>query len=156
DGVTDVVANGYANVTNGVYDVYGGIHPGHATVVADVRPSIRSGIGVAFDIGVQLFLAVVLAPVVAESASSAGGAGEGGQILYRYRNGPETATRLGRQAAEAEANGFPHGVSTTTNPKPGLPCAAASCSDVGKEFPVIKTGRDPNHFTVELPKPVTK
>lgn len=39
---------------------------------------------------------------------------------------------------------------------PGRPCAAASCADIGQVLRVHKTGADPHHYTVELPKPLTK
>src|SRR5262249_53559056 len=97
---------------------------------------------------------VASAAAIGRNALLGEGTAGGGKALYRYRNGPETATRLGRQAADAEANGFPHGVSTTTNPIPGRPCASALCSDVENVFRVVKTGRDPYHYTVELPNPV--
>lgn len=83
-------------------------------------------------------------------------AAKGGQTLYRYRQGYETATRLGRGAAEAEAKLGVHGVSVTTNPVTGRACGAACRAAVEKVFPVMKTGADPGHFTVVLPKPVTK
>jgi hypothetical protein len=48
----------------------------------------------------------------ADKASTiAGELSNSSRLLYRYRNGPESATRLGRKAAEAEEAGFPHGVS---------------------------------------------
>jgi len=60
DGFSDVLSDAYANVTIGVSDLYGADHPGHATVVGDVRPGIRSGVAVGFDIVVQLALAAIL------------------------------------------------------------------------------------------------
>lgn len=76
--------------------------------------------------------------------------------LTRYGTDKESAARLGRKAEEAEKAGLPHGVSTTTNPKPGQPGSTASKSDVEKHFPVQQTGNAPNHHTVVLPKPVTQ
>jgi len=80
----------------------------------------------------------------------------GGQFLYRYRQGYETATRLGKGAAEAEAKIGVHGVSVTTNPVTGRACGVACREAVEKMFSVAKTGSNPHHFTVVLPKPVTK
>ena len=81
--------------------------------------------------------------------------GRGARLLYRFRNGPESAGRLGRKAAEAESAIGIHGVSTTTNiPSPGIACGVACYDDVVKAFPVHKTG-GPGHYTVELPKPVS-
>jgi hypothetical protein len=77
--------------------------------------------------------------------------------LTRYGTGPETLERLEQQAAKAEATGkFPHGVSTTTNPKPNLPGSTVPRSEVEKVFPVQQTGTDPSHHTVILPKPITQ
>jgi len=80
----------------------------------------------------------------------------GGQLIYRYRNGAETATRLGKGAADALKKIGVHGVSVTTNPVTGRACGAACRVVVEKVFPVVKTGADPNHFTVVLPEPVMK
>lgn len=110
------------------------------------------------EFGRNMAPAVAMLPAVLlrnPRAAGIGTAGDAEMLLYRYRNGPETATRLGKKAAEAEAAGLPHGVSTTTDPTPGRPCGVASCADVQRYFPVIKTG-GPGHYTVELPKPVTK
>jgi RHS repeat-associated protein len=92
---------------------------------------------------------------VAEEAEKV--AADGGEVLYRYRQGYETATRLGKQAAKAEEKigEHAHGVSVTTKPKPGIPCGAACRADVEKHFPVVNTG-GPGHRTVVLPKPVTR
>jgi len=80
------------------------------------------------------------------------------ETLYRRGEDKESAARLGRKAAEAEAQIGIHGVSTsTTPPKPGEQVSAASRSDVETVFPVedTPTRNDPNHKTVVLPKPVT-
>ena len=75
------------------------------------------------------------------------------------RNGTdrESASRLGRKAAEAEAAGFPHGVSVTAGGT-DIPSSTAPRSAVELEFKVhnTPTRRDPLHRTVELPKPVTQ
>ena len=92
----------------------------------------------------------------AGAASLVARGAEGDKLLYRARNGPESATRLGNKAAEAEAAGFPHGVSVSSKPLDGRKCAVASCSEVKTQFKITKTGRDQNHYTVEIPKPVTK
>jgi len=49
-----------------------------------------------------------------------------------------------------------HGVSTFTRPLVDRPCGVACRDAVERVFSVVKTGRDPDHFTVVLPKPVTK
>ena len=82
------------------------------------------------------------------------------KVVYRLGADKESASRLARKSAEAEAAGFPHGVSvSTTKPPPGTPCSSASCSALearGLKVHHTKTGRDSNHHTVELPKPVTR
>jgi hypothetical protein len=80
--------------------------------------------------------------------------------LYRFAKGAETATRLSRQAEQAEANGLPHGISVSSNPRrfPGREAEAgpgATQNEIEKTFEVRQTGNDPAHHTVILPKPVT-
>jgi RHS repeat-associated protein len=78
--------------------------------------------------------------------------------LTRYGDSRESATRLGKKAAESEAKQGVHGVSTTINPaahnQPGN--STADRSAVEAHFPVQQTGRDQQHHTVVLPKPVTR
>jgi hypothetical protein len=75
--------------------------------------------------------------------------------LYRFGKEPEDEKKLGKEAAEAEATGrFPHGVSTfsrSTRPD----AVSALRTAVEAHFAVKKTGTNPFHFTVVLPKPVT-
>jgi|GEM_PF-1610345 len=80
---------------------------------------------------------------------------DGEMLLHRGREGAESAARLEAQATKAEAAGFPHGVSVSSKPLDRT-CGVAKCSEVEKHFPVTKTGNNPNHYTVELPKPVTR
>jgi hypothetical protein len=119
----------------------GGMYVG--AVMADIL-YLNEGIALASTVGIRGAEA---------GASAARGAG---QLLYRYRNGAETATRLARGAADAEAKIGVHGVSVTTNPVTGRACGVACRDAVERVFPVVKTGADPSHFTVVLPKPVTK
>jgi hypothetical protein len=81
----------------------------------------------------------------------------GGGKLYRYGTEAESAGALAEQSRAAAAQGFPHGVSVRSRIRPDrLPLASvASRSAVEKVFPVMKTGRDPFHFTVVLPDEVT-
>jgi RHS repeat-associated protein len=78
------------------------------------------------------------------------------QLIYRYRQGAETVTRLAKGAAAAQSKIGVHGVSVTSKPIAGRVCEVACRADVEKVFPVVKTGSDPNHYTVVLPSPVTK
>ncbi|WP_217705798.1 RHS repeat domain-containing protein [Peristeroidobacter soli] len=80
-----------------------------------------------------------------------------------YRRGPHDSRRtLEKQAQDAKANADVniHGVSVSTNPKgkrPDQVVRCAKCSDVENAgFSVTKTGKDPDHYTVELPEPVTE
>jgi RHS repeat-associated protein len=83
--------------------------------------------------------------------------GEKGETLSRQGPSRESAGRLGRKAAEAEAQIGIHGVSTTAGQPKGESSSAARGS-VEQSFPVhdTPTRADPLHRTVELPKPVTK
>ncbi len=81
---------------------------------------------------------------------------KGGEVLTRFGSGAEAAADLGKQAAAAERAGLPHGVSVTARQ---TPYGSKSVRDaVAQHFPVLNTPtrRDPNHRTVELPKPVTQ
>ena len=79
----------------------------------------------------------------------------GQEQLKRLGISRESASRLGRKAAEAEIFLGIHGVSVTA----GIPSAPASVAlrwNVEAEFRVhdTPTRSDPLHKTVELPKPV--
>jgi RHS repeat-associated protein len=89
-------------------------------------------------------------------ASAAGGPPSSGsrRRLYRLGEEPESAARLGAEAARAKAGGFPHGVSVRSHTS-RLDARSALWSEVERYFRVIKTGKDPAHYTVELPEPVT-
>jgi len=106
---------------------------------------------VSFAVGAWLEAASAASALEAVAATRTGG-----QVLYRYRQGFETASRLGKKAASAEEQLNVHGVSVTTSPKPRSLCGAACRVDVEKYFPVVKTGSNADHYTVVLPKPVTK
>jgi hypothetical protein len=84
--------------------------------------------------------------------------GEGeGETLRRLGKSIESAARLGRKAAEAEAQIGLHGVSTTAS-EVGSEVSTASRSEVEERFEVLNTPTrgDPLHRTVVLPKPVTQ
>jgi len=80
-----------------------------------------------------------------------------GETLSRLGTDRESAGRLGRKAAEAEGKIGIHGVSTTAG-EPGGPASSAPRAGVEPHFPVhdTPTRSDPQHRTVELPKPVTQ
>lgn len=78
----------------------------------------------------------------------------------RFGKGAETAESLAAQSAKAEANGFPHGVSTRLRDKvSGSDLSNHRCApkcDVESVFSVQQTGADPRHHAVILPEPVTQ
>jgi hypothetical protein len=81
--------------------------------------------------------------------------GLGETVLTRYGTEAEsTVEKLAGDAAKAEEKMGVHGVSATAKPNPKLPGGSAPMSSVQKAFNVIKT-LGPNHFTIEIPKPVT-
>jgi len=82
-----------------------------------------------------------------------------GATLYRFGADPESAEQLGADAAKAEAH--PEfkifGVSVLSKQPAKYPDApSASWEEVAKHFKIHKTGKNPFHYTVELPKPVTE
>lgn len=80
------------------------------------------------------------------------------RVIYRQGDSFETATRLERKATEAENSNIKiHGVSGSTT-KPDVPCSSATCGELeaaGFKVHDTPTRADPNHVTIELPKPVT-
>jgi len=77
------------------------------------------------------------------------------QYLTRFGNGPETLETLAEKAAQANAAGFPHGVSTRLSSRMDGRHRNALLSEVEEVFPVTQTGSKLSHHTVELPEPVT-
>lgn len=84
--------------------------------------------------------------------------------LVRRGKDKESATRLAARAQDAEAHGFPHGVSVTTpasnqrlskDPSDAMMATKKAFEDAGFTVHHTPTSKDPQHHTVELPKPVT-
>ena len=78
--------------------------------------------------------------------------------LVRFGKGPETEESLAKQAGEAEAEGLPHGVSTSLRNRisgSDKQHRSAPRNIVEAVFGVEQTGKDPRHHTVILPNPVT-
>jgi hypothetical protein len=82
------------------------------------------------------------------------------RYLKRFGKGPESLDDLAADAARTVGKDLPHGVSTR-----GIDRLAKNDvgvhrvvprSEVEKVFPVHKTGAKPDHYTVELPKPITQ
>ena len=75
-------------------------------------------------------------------------------LLFRLGRDFETASDLESQCEAATANGFPHGISLLSRSShPEAVSAARSSIEI--QFRVLKTGKSPFHFTLELPHPVT-
>ena len=75
--------------------------------------------------------------------------------LFRFGLDPETIEELALQAAAAENRGFPHGVSAfSRSDRPDS--VSASAAEIEEKFALHKTGANPFHYTIELPKPVTQ
>ena len=106
-------------------------------------------------------------------ADNVRGAANSGEVIVRQGTSYESVGRLSNKAAEAEnatsvaRNGQPygHGVSVTSpasnaklskNPADASSAAKKSFEDAGFEVRHTPTARDPDHHTVQLPKPVTK
>ena len=85
------------------------------------------------------------------------GAAQGAKLLFR-RGASDTKALLQRDAQAAENALGIHGVSVSANPaaKAGQVARSATCSSIeAAGFKVEQTGKDLNHHTVELPKPIT-
>ena len=89
------------------------------------------------------------------------GAGMGGSWddedirLYRFGWPVESLQKLADDAARAEKSSIGlHGVSVMSKAK--HPAPSALMSEVQRFFPVQKTGENPFHYTVILPKPLTQ
>lgn len=85
------------------------------------------------------------------------GAAQGAKLLFR-RGASDTKALLQRDAQAAENALGIHGVSVSANPaaKAGQVARCATCSSIeAAGFKVEQTGKDLNHHTVELPKPIT-
>ena len=73
--------------------------------------------------------------------------------LTRFGSDYENAEKFAADAANAESRGYTHGVSAIGDAT--WPGSIANYEDVASEFNVLKTGKNPSHYTIELPKPVT-
>jgi hypothetical protein len=78
-----------------------------------------------------------------------------GKKLIRYGS-PDTVEKLAEDAARAEASLGHHGVSAVLRNPPSFPHGQAEFDEAAKAFPIIQTGKNPHHYTVILPKPVTQ
>jgi hypothetical protein len=74
--------------------------------------------------------------------------------LFRCGLAWESRERLAEQAAVAKHHGLPHGVSVFSRSSRD-DAVSADRMKVTEVFAVHKTAKNPYHFTVELPEPVT-
>jgi hypothetical protein len=84
------------------------------------------------------------------------------KVLYRFGAGPETTEALAADAARAAGNDppFPHGISTMSKLPPKIAASgqyrsATAAALLAAGFQIEKTGGNPYHYTVHLPRPVT-
>ena len=97
-------------------------------------------------------------PVPGSAGMSSGGnapTAAGQKKLVRYGS-PDTAEKLAADAARAETTIGYHGVSAMLRNLPAFPHGQADFGEAAKVFPIVKTGKDPSHYTVILPRPVTQ
>jgi len=131
--------------------------------VGAVAGVAEAGVGAAFD--QPGAVASEAAAAMGDGAVNAGvscaiaaipdSAAKGGKYLYRFGLGAESAEKLAAEAASAEASGFPHGVSVFG--RSSRPDASRALrSEVEQYFEVQKTGKNPYHYTVKLPREVTQ
>ena len=79
-----------------------------------------------------------------------------GPQLFRLGTQYETAEALQADGERAQASGFPFGVSVLDRrPSRTTDYSTANTSDVEQYFHIAKTGRNPHHYTITLPDPVT-
>jgi hypothetical protein len=76
------------------------------------------------------------------------------EYFYRFGLDLETAESLEALCETAVSRGFPHGVSVKSERSRDDACVA-SRAELELYFDVGQSGRNPRHFTVELPHPVT-
>ena len=77
------------------------------------------------------------------------------EYFYRFGLAPEAAEALEASCETALERGFPHGVSVRSEGSRADACVV-SRAELELYFRVSQTGRNPRHFTVELPHPVTQ
>jgi hypothetical protein len=133
--------------------------PGTDFAVAYVTELVPKGIEAGFTGGASLLGAVEqILPDVVDSVLQEQ-TNDSGSYLVRFGANSETVEQLAADAARAEANGFPHGVSTKQVDRVSgsdKKHRSALKAEVEKYFKVQQTGKNPSHHTVHLPNPVTQ
>ena len=92
---------------------------------------------------------------VSQSTGSKPRPDDGKKKLVRYGS-PDSVERLADDAARAEAQIGLHGVSVIYRKPPLFPHGEAEKAAAEKEFTIVQTGANKDHYTVILPKPVTQ
>jgi hypothetical protein len=121
---------------------------------ATVTPGVPGGAATVINAG-RVANAVQNVASTATKGSNAAATGE--KVVFR-RGANDTKKLLETQAASAEKAIGIHGVSVSTSAaaKEGQVVRSATCCELEKAgFKVTQTGKDLNHHTVELPKPIT-
>lgn len=123
-----------------------------ADVVGAIIP-FATGLGTAVRTGLHSDELVDAAKLTSDTSDEARDA----LVIYRRGDDAESATRLERKSTEAENSSIGiHGVSGSTT-KPDGPCSSATCGQLeaaGFKVHDTPTRADPNHKTIEMPKPV--
>jgi RHS repeat-associated protein len=139
------------NPAEAAYDVISGTF---GAISAAIRADDARAMGrIAGSVGTQVLLTLAIEAGIGGAPRGSGGGG----YLVRFGKGPESAEALAAAAARAEANGFPHGVSTKLQERAsaGAQHRVAPRALVEQHFKVEQTGRNPAHHTIHLPNPVT-
>jgi RHS repeat-associated protein len=81
------------------------------------------------------------------------------RLLFRFGLGPETTSGLASDGEAAVKNGFPHGISTSGKLPPRIRASGEYRSATVDQLTraglrVSKSGSNPYHYTVHLPRPV--
>ena len=125
-----------------------------AVTAAQAGAVVGEGLGT-IDQPVQISVGNPVRGSAAKGSSGLAPAAGGDKKLVRYGS-PDTAEKLAADAARAEATIGYHGVSAMLRKPPNFPHGQADFGEAAKVFQIIKTGRDPSHYTIILPKPVTQ
>jgi RHS repeat-associated protein len=134
------------NGTFGTYEINKKDAPSNGKNIFDLSLGIVSA---RFGISSGSVFTVKTSPVVIKTVEKS---------LVRFGDELETVEGLATQAKAAEKAGFGHGVSVKEVDKvkgSDLKHKSNTFSKVQEVIKVVKTGKNKNHYTVELPKPVT-
>jgi len=134
---------------------YAGYYPGLGAVPDVINAGIYAARGRWQLAGLA---AIVAVPIIGDALGVGRKGLKAAENLSRLGKNRESAGRLARKAAEAEAHLGIHGVSTTTGGPKGPASTAERTAVEQSGFRVhdTPTRNDPLHKTVELPKPVTQ